>query len=215
MKKVLVTGATGFVGNHVIKRLLDKGYEVVASSALTVKAETHDWFDQVDYKPLDLRSIDSATDLYHYFSKPDALIHLAWEGLPNYKADFHLNDNLPRHIAFLENMIRRQGVGFNTDFKTMIIDLPDELKMKTIEATEMVAGWRNFTDYSHCQHLGDEWFDQNVYPVLKVPSAVLPEEFNYVLNASHSDFKKVKLIGTTDLVPDQRIEEIAKSYSEK
>jgi RES domain-containing protein len=118
-------------------------------------------------------------------------------------------------LAFLENMIRRQGVGFNTDFKTMIIDIPDDLKIQTIKAASLSAGWREFTDYSKCQPLGNEWFDKGEKPVLKVPSAVLPEEFNFVINATHSDFKKIKLVETTELIPDERIEDILKSYSKK
>ena len=118
-------------------------------------------------------------------------------------------------LAFLENMIRRQGVGFNSDFKTMIIEIPEDLKIQTIKAESLPAGWRKFTDYSKCQSLGNDWFDKGEKPVLKVPSAVLSEEFNFVINATHSDFKKIKLVETADLVPDERIEDILKNYSKK
>jgi len=118
-------------------------------------------------------------------------------------------------LAFLENMIRRQGVGFNSDFKTMIIEIPDDLKIQVIKNENLAAGWREFTDYSKCQPLGNAWFDKGEKPVLKVPSAVLPEEFNYVINAAHPDFKKIKLVETTELIPDERIEDILKNYSKK
>lgn len=118
-------------------------------------------------------------------------------------------------LAFLENMIRRQGVGFNSDFKTMIIEIPDSLEIQKIKAGDLPAGWREFTDYSRCQHLGNEWYEKGDEPILKVPSAVLPEEYNYVINAIHPDFKKVRLIETTDLVPDERIENILKNYRSK
>jgi RES domain-containing protein len=118
-------------------------------------------------------------------------------------------------LAFLENMIRRQGVGFNSDFKTMIIEIPDDLKIATIKEEDLLKGWRAFTDYSKCQPLGDAWFGKGEKPILKVPSAVLPEGFNYAINATHADFKKVRLIETTALVPDERIEDILKNYSKK
>ena len=118
-------------------------------------------------------------------------------------------------LAFLENMIRRQGVGFNFDFKTMLIEVPDDLKMQTIKAEDLSLGWREFTDYSKCQLLGNIWYEKSERPILKVPSAVLPEEFNYVINASHVDFKKVRLVDTTDLVPDPRIEHILKNYPKR
>ena len=115
-------------------------------------------------------------------------------------------------LAFLENMVRRQGVGFNSDFKTMILDIPDDLDLQTITSKQLPAGWRDITDYSKCQPIGNAWYDAGILPVLKVPSAVLPESFNLVINTLHPDFKKIKLIKTTDLIPDERIEELLKKY---
>ncbi|WP_423736592.1 RES family NAD+ phosphorylase [Chitinophaga caseinilytica] len=115
-------------------------------------------------------------------------------------------------LAFLENMIRRQGVGFNQDFKIMIIEVPDGLEITTIQPGQLHAKWRDFKDYSHCQPLGNKWFDEGNTPVLKVPSAVLPESSNYVLNTLHPEFRRIRLIETTELVPDERIEDILKKY---
>jgi len=49
-------------------------------------------------------------------------------------------------------------------------------------------------------------------PLLKVPSAVMPESCNYVINTLHPDFRQLKIIAITDLVPDPRIEDILKKY---
>jgi dTDP-6-deoxy-L-talose 4-dehydrogenase (NAD+) len=106
MKKILVTGATGFIGRYVIEDLLRKGHSVIASSAHPGKALEAPWQGQVQYIPFDLSQFDPDTDLYRYFGEPDALIHLAWEGLPNYKEPFHVEENFPRHVAFLENLLR-------------------------------------------------------------------------------------------------------------
>ena len=114
-------------------------------------------------------------------------------------------------LAFLENMVRRQGVGFNDDFKIMIIEVPDTLKITSINISDLKDGWRDFKDLSKCQRLGNKWNEAET-SVLKVPSVVLPNSFNYVLNTTHSDYKKIKLVGTTDLVPDERIEDILKKY---
>lgn len=105
MKKVLVTGATGFIGNYVINELLRQRYEVVASSVSLEKAESKSWFGKVTYIPFDLRVMQETQDYFTLFGRPDLLIHLAWEGLPNYKSDFHLQENLPRHYSFLKNLI--------------------------------------------------------------------------------------------------------------
>jgi RES domain-containing protein len=115
-------------------------------------------------------------------------------------------------LAFLENMVRRQGVGFNDDFKIMILEIPDDLTVQTVLADRLAAGWRAFTDYSICQPIGNAWYDEGIHPVLKVPSAVLPESYNYVLHSLHPDFKKITLLQVADLVPDERIEALLKKY---
>lgn len=106
MRKVAVTGATGFIGPYVIRKLLDAGCTVVASSAREEKAREQSWYGHVEYIPFDLTTVSSGDDYFDLFGRPDHLIHLAWEGLPNYKATFHMDDNLPRHSIFLENLIR-------------------------------------------------------------------------------------------------------------
>lgn len=118
-------------------------------------------------------------------------------------------------LAFLENMIRRQGVGFNNDFKIMIIQVPDDIIISIINDKELKSGWRDSDNYFQCQQLGNEWYEEGKTLLLKVPSAVLPEEFNFVINAIHADYRKVKLVKVANLVPDKRIEEILKKYSKK
>lgn len=103
--KVLVTGATGFIGNYVVKELLKHNHLVIASSANASKAQQAEWYVDVSYRPFDLANFDDSLNYYDFFDQPDLMIHLAWEGLPNYKSSFHEEINLPRHFAFLTNLI--------------------------------------------------------------------------------------------------------------
>jgi nucleoside-diphosphate-sugar epimerase len=104
--KILVTGATGFIGNNVVKELLKNNYEVIATSSSEEKAKKKSWFSQVSYIPFDLKNFDNSVNYLSFFGEPDLVIHLAWEGLPNYTAPFHVEVNLPRDLAFLTNLIR-------------------------------------------------------------------------------------------------------------
>jgi nucleoside-diphosphate-sugar epimerase len=106
MKKVLVTGATGFIGRYVVNELLSRGVQVVATSANSDKARTFDWYHQVTYVPFDLSAFDPSANYFDHFHRPDLMVHLAWEGLPNYKDAFHEEVNLPRHFTFLSNLIQ-------------------------------------------------------------------------------------------------------------
>ncbi len=103
--KVLVTGATGFIGNNVTKELLKNNHEVIATSSNESKAKNCSWFNDVKYIAFNLSQFNSDIDYYSEFNKPDVIIHLAWEGLPNYNSLFHIERNLFRHYSFLKSMI--------------------------------------------------------------------------------------------------------------
>ncbi len=103
--KVLVTGATGFIGNYVIEELLKHNIEIIATSSNEKKAKQFAWFKNVKYIQCDFAGFDSSTNYFLFFHQPNILIHLAWEGLPNYKSSFHTEINLPKHKALLENLI--------------------------------------------------------------------------------------------------------------
>lgn len=106
--RVLVTGATGFVGQHVVPQLLLRGHKVVALARDATKACGFAWFEQVEFVSHDIHAAQRL-DL-HAIGKPDAVIHLAWSGLPNYKELFHIEENLPADYRFLKGLIE-QGVG--------------------------------------------------------------------------------------------------------
>jgi len=115
-------------------------------------------------------------------------------------------------LAFLEIMVRRQGVGFNNDFQIMIISILDPVSMEVVNLADLSPTWRDPNDYSACLPLGDRWFREAKSIALKVPSAVMPEAYNYVINTMHADYNQVSLAGVTNLVPDPRIDEILKKY---
>jgi nucleoside-diphosphate-sugar epimerase len=100
--KILITGATGFVGRHVINELLKYEHQVIAT---TNKGNFNTIPGKVNYVFFDLNDINRAEDYFSNFGKPDILIHLAWQGLPNYKSLFHFENNLMGHYTFLKNMV--------------------------------------------------------------------------------------------------------------
>ncbi|MBO0932742.1 NAD-dependent epimerase/dehydratase family protein [Fibrella aquatilis] len=102
---ILVTGASGFVGQHVVRALLTRGHRVTVSATRVDSFAYVDWYDQVTVVPYRLTPNADEQNLFAHFGQPDALLHLAWQGLPNYKASFHLDQNLFGHYHFLKNLI--------------------------------------------------------------------------------------------------------------
>lgn len=101
--KVLVTGATGFIGKYVVEELLRSNYEVIASSKTVEEGRACEWLERTEFIACDLNIIRE--NYFNFFKKPDLLIHLAWENLPNYKGLFHLEKNLFSNYCFIKNMV--------------------------------------------------------------------------------------------------------------
>lgn len=101
--KILVTGATGFIGSHVINELLKYDHQIII--AVRNKNSVKHLQDKIKVIEFDLDNLQSNKNYFSESGKPDLLIHLAWQGLPNYKEKFHLEKNLPSHSAFLKNIV--------------------------------------------------------------------------------------------------------------
>ncbi|MFX1363489.1 MAG: NAD-dependent epimerase/dehydratase family protein [Promethearchaeota archaeon] len=104
--KILVTGATGFIGKYVINELLKFNHHNIIASGIENKEEVKkfDWFNEVEYLVCDLN--EPMENFFTFFKEPELLIHLAWQGLPNYKELFHFEKNVPSNYYFIKNLIK-------------------------------------------------------------------------------------------------------------
>lgn len=97
MSHIMVTGAGGYIGRHVVTELLKRGHEVytVEKGAISIDAHAH-------VADIDIFSGDK--DIYALAGKPDCLIHLAWIDGFVHNSPAHLK-YLPMHYQFLEDML--------------------------------------------------------------------------------------------------------------
>ena len=79
--------------------------------------------------------------------------------------------------------------------------LPDD--SREISLKKIREHWNKEITYT--QWIGDEFIKNNETLVLKVPSAIVPQEHNFLINTLHKDFKKVKIISTELLELDKRL----------
>ena len=109
-----------------------------------------------------------------------------------------------RSLACLENLVHRSNSGNNALFRIMVISVPDDLAILTISEDQLPGKWKD--DFcGECLHIGREWYIKNEFPVLKVPTTIIPNEWNYILNTRHPDFRKIRLIRTEDFDFDKRL----------
>ena len=95
--KIAVTGATGFIGRHVVAELTRRSLSSVVVSRRGMPMSTH------IAAAIDLR--DPPDNVFERIGSPDVLIHLAWGGLPNYKSLDHFELELPAQYRFLKSMV--------------------------------------------------------------------------------------------------------------
>lgn len=106
-------------------------------------------------------------------------------------------------LAILENLVHLQPpVCF--DYMAFRIDFTDSL-VTTVASTDLPRHWNAEPPAPATQRLGDQWIHQAKSPILAVPSAIVPSETNYLLNPSHSAFRKIKIHKPVPYSWDQRL----------
>jgi dTDP-6-deoxy-L-talose 4-dehydrogenase (NAD+) len=100
--KIAITGASGFVGRHVSSKLLNQGEEVIAITRDASRIENISSFKGIFEMDISCPS----KKCFERMGSPDILIHLAWDGLPNYKSLHHYEQELSYQYNFLKLMIQ-------------------------------------------------------------------------------------------------------------
>ena len=109
-----------------------------------------------------------------------------------------------RALACLENLVHRSHSGQNDLFRLMVISVPDDLPIFNVVDRQRPRGWKG-EFCKECLQIGSDWYIRNEIPILKVPSTIIPHEWNYVLNTKHPDFRKISLERTEEFVFDERL----------
>lgn len=97
MKKVLVTGANGYIGKHVVKTLLNSNIEVITNDISLSEID-----DKT--KKINLDIFSKKENIFEELGSPDVCIHLAWQDGFIHNSDAHIM-NLSAHYCFIKNMV--------------------------------------------------------------------------------------------------------------
>jgi RES domain-containing protein len=110
-----------------------------------------------------------------------------------------------RALAFAEVAVHLSFHQLPVDYVMIEIEVPDSIKIATLNSDLLELDWYRFPFHPSTQQIGDEFIKANKRTLLKVPSAVVQGEFNYLLNPNHKDFNLISIADVTEFRFDQRL----------
>lgn len=110
-------------------------------------------------------------------------------------------------LATLELAAHRNAIEINSGYKLLFINLDiSEHNITELKEDALPINWKSIESYPALQNLGSQWYLEKKSLILKVPSALIPWEHNYIINVNHPDLsKKVSILSTEDFSWDHRL----------
>lgn len=108
-------------------------------------------------------------------------------------------------LAVLEQLVHVDPANVPPGLEAFEIDVPGDLLISTLPPKLLPAGWADVTDPPTCQALGDYWAQSQNAPVLRIPSAVVQREDNYLINPLHPDAERIQVVGREPFRFDPRL----------
>ena len=88
-------------------------------------------------------------------------------------------------------------------YRLLKIQVPDDVHVESVSVDKLPADWPEKIDVTRA--FGDSWLTRNSSALLTVPSAILPETFNVLLNPAHDDAQRIVIVETGEHVIDPRL----------
>lgn len=108
-----------------------------------------------------------------------------------------------RSLAILESLAHLVPTNVPGEYMMLTIETPDDLL--EINAKLLPANWNEYPEPNILKQIGNSFLQKNEYLLLKVPSVIVPEEFNYLMNPTHPKAGKVKITKKSPFIFDERI----------
>lgn len=88
-------------------------------------------------------------------------------------------------------------------YKLLKAEAPDQIPVRTVAKAELAENWTR--DLLASRSLGDEWLRSRATALLRVPSAIVPDTFNMLLNPHHPDAGRIRILSHRDYPWDKRL----------
>jgi len=110
-----------------------------------------------------------------------------------------------RALAALEQLVHLHRNRLPSHFVCFAVDLQDDLGIRELRAQDLPAGWRRQPGPPELRDLGTRWAESGETVCLRVPSAVVLGEHNFLLNPRHADFGRLVIGKPEPFEFDQRL----------
>ena len=110
-----------------------------------------------------------------------------------------------RCLAMAEVVVHLSLAMLPKGYKMIEIFIPDEIEIQELEVKKLPISWNIFPETIETQLIGDALIKQQQFAIIKVPSAVVKGDFNYLINPFHPDFDKIAITSLEDFPFDKRI----------
>ncbi len=106
-------------------------------------------------------------------------------------------------LAVLEILVRTDISLIPLHYYLIKIELPDMASITILNKNKLKKGWKN--DPGYTQWIGNEFLKSNKALVLKIPSVIVDQEHNFIINTEHIEFKKIKITSSNKFSFDKRL----------
>lgn len=110
-----------------------------------------------------------------------------------------------RALALAEVAVHFSVGTLPSGYAMMEIEIPDELPISELQPEDLPPGWNRFPHIRETRIMGDSFIHDKNTVACRVPSAVVPGEFNILLNPNHPDMEKVSIVQVSDFPIDSRL----------
>jgi len=98
-----------------------------------------------------------------------------------------------RALAALEQLVHLHRNQLPPHFACFGVEIPDSLAITEVRLQDLPAEWRRHPGPPELQDIGTGWAESGETVSLKVPSAIVPGEHNFLLNPRHADFDRLAI----------------------
>lgn len=108
-------------------------------------------------------------------------------------------------LAALEQFVQLGDEGQNIQLVCFKVEIPEEVTIEEIDIDSLPNNWRDTPAPDTLKAYGADWLAQGESAVLKLPSALISSEYNYILNPLHPDFQKIIIGSPEEFCYDHRM----------